>query len=335
MKFKSKKYLQVEKIKNYGFINNDVSFFNKKKLKICCLTLVTALISTFSANSLPKNSYYNPGINCDNSFVVAHAGGSLDIENKQRNYLNCVESFYKHYSAGTKMFEYDFVFSKDGKLVGIHKFEYHKDFSLSKRIPYTLYNNIKILNSFTGMTEDILFKIISEYSDCKFIIDTKEKEPIKIYERIIHLANIKNINISKSIIPFVSSKEMLEEIEKLYSFDEIMFTNYKKFYTTNQILEIIDSCKKIKYLHIFPIDFFRIDIDKINCKGIRVFAHMDKEDKLKIALNYGCTGIFSDNITENEFKENYYYFVLSKLQKFNNKEEILPIKKEKIIEQFL
>ena len=54
---------------------------------------------------------------------------------------------------------------------------------------------------------------------------------------------------------------------------------------------------------------------------------MDKRNKARTALDYGCTGIFSDDISENEFKEKHYDFMVSKLETV--KEIPLPRKQEK------
>lgn len=323
---KKLKYFTKRKTEFNGFLKNqDKLGESGKKIIIAAATAIFTISLTFSL--APRKTYVNSGISPSYSYVVAHAGGALEVNGKTLKYLNSVEGFQKYYADGTRMFEYDLVFSKEGKLVATHKFEYFDGYSMKNPIPYETYTQTKIAGKFEGMTEDKLFEVIEENPDCKFIIDTKEKNETNVYERIVELAKEKEVDISKSILPFVTSKEMLEDINKMYDFEEIMLTNYKKNYTTRELLHIIDSCDKIQYLHIFPVDFINIDINEINKKGIRVFAHMDKRNKARTALDYGCTGIFSDDISENEFKEKHYDFMVSKLETV--KEIPLPRKQEK------
>lgn len=321
-----------EKIKNRKQLRFDMLVESQKKVtenaeKAAAVTLVLALFLSFGNSLAPNNKYVNPGFDSDSSFVVAHAGGALEVDGKMKSYLNSVEGFETYHADGTKMFEYDFVFSEEGKLVGSHNYEYLSDHSAKDRITYEEFLETKIAGEFEGMTEEKLLDIIEENPDCKFILDTKEKNPTKVYERIINLANERNVDISSSILPFVSSKEMLKKINKLYDFKEIMFTNYKESYSTRDLLDILDSCDKIKYVHIFPIDFFMLDINEINKRGIRVFAHMDENNKTRTALQYGCTGIFSDDISENEFRKNHYDFMVSRLT--TSKETAVAPKKSK------
>lgn len=109
---------------------------------------------------------------------------------------------------------------------------------------------------------------------------------------------------------------MLLELERTNSFSEYMFTNYKSSYTNNEILNILDSNPKIKYLHMFLTDFLKVNINAVNQRGVRVFAHMDKNDFLRIPLQYGCTGIFSDDISENDFVKNHKPYLVSKLKNY-------------------
>ena len=291
---------------------------NYRSLKKSALISITLYVIAVLSAILPKNKYINPGVNEKTNFVVAHAGGAMENGGKTKKYLNSVEGFVANYKDGTRMFEYDFVFSKEGKLVGTHKFEYLSGYSLENRIPYDQYMKTKIDGKFTGITEEKLFDLIRSYPDAQFIIDTKEKDPFLVYSRIIDLAKEKNIDISSSIIPFVFSEKMLDLLNEKYDFKEMMYSNYKNHKTTKELLNIIKDCSKIKYLHIFPYDFLFKDIDQFNKLGIRVFAHMDKSDVGRTALAYGCTGIFSDDISEKEFKQKHYSFLKSKLGCENN-----------------
>ena len=286
-------------------LNLDNSIKEKLTKRLLTVSLAATLASSVIA-ATPQTNYFNPNFSESTHYTIAHAGGGLVNEKgKLETYLNCEESFYKYYEDGTRMFEYDLIFSSDGELIGIHNYEYFDGHSFKNRVSYDEYINTKIAGKYTGMTSQKLLDLIEKYPDCKFIIDTKEKNDYAVYEKFISEAEERNIDISKSVLPFVSSEEMLNQLENRYNFEEYMFTNYKKNYSTNKLLEIFESNDKIKYLHVFYYDFVKLDIDKINKTGIRVFAHMDKSDLFEnFALEYGCSGFFTDDTTENYFLEN-------------------------------
>ena len=263
---------------------------------------VAALISASAASLSTKFDVSIPNHFSTGHHVVAHAGGGLKDESGfVQKYLNCREAFDYHYNQGTRLFEYDLAFSCDGKLISTHNYEYLGDYSQKNRISYEEFCNTKIAGKYTGINEDNLFDLIKNYPDARFIVDTKEDHPIDLYRHIIKVAKEKDVDISSAIIPFVCSKEMLAEIEAIKKFDEYMFTNYKKYYNTNELVDILKSNEKIKYLHIFPIDFLRIDIERISKLGVRVFAHMDSYTPFKLPLQLGCSGVFSDDLTEKYF----------------------------------
>lgn len=285
----------------------------QKMLKAGCVACFAIACVFTVQNLMPLDFYVNPGINESTKFVVAHAGGGMTIDGKTNKYLNVVEGVDYHYAHGTRMFEIDFAFSKENELVGTHRYEYLKGFSNRNRIGIDEYKNKLILDKFHGITSERLFELMQNYPDAKFIIDTKEDDPFLIYEKLIKDANAYGINLKESVIPFASSKNMLEKIEAAYDFDEIMFTNYKAKLNTKHLLEIVKGNKKINYLHIFPTDLSRIEVNEFNKLGIRVFAHMDNSAVFHLALDYGCTGIFSDDITEDSFNLKYRYILDKKL----------------------
>ena len=303
-----------KRLNRRGMLKSQAEISDSKKLKVFYLTAAAVIVATTSIKLAPSDTYTNPGVDYNTNFVVAHAGGALEENGRELGYLNCLEGFYHYYAEGTRLFEFDLVFSSDGRLVGTHTYEYLDGHSMRNRIAYQDYKNTKIAGKFEGITEESLLALCKIFPECKFIIDTKEKNPTAVYYRIIDLAKQQNLDISKTILPFVSSRDMLLDLEKRYDFKEIMFTNYKNYYSTRQLLNIIKEFDKIRYVHIFPIDFFRVDIEKLNQQGVRVFAHMDKENFLRTALDSGCTGIFSDNISEKDFKENHYSFLAKKLE---------------------
>lgn len=285
----------------------------QKALKMGCVACL-ALVCVFAVQNLtPLDVYANPGIDEHTKFVVAHACGELKVDGKTKTYLNVVEGVDQNYAHGTRMFEIDFAFSKEGELVGTHMYEHLKGYNSVKRIPFDEYNNMLICGKFHGMTSERLFELMKKYPDARFVIDTKESDQFAIYSKLIDDANAAGVDIGKSVVPFAFSERMLEKLEQKYDFDEYMFTNYRAYYTTGKIINLIKKHPKIKYVHMFVSNFAWIEINELNKMGIRVFAHMDSNSLIN-ALNYGCTGIFSDNITEDVFNFKYKYIFDIKLE---------------------
>lgn len=286
----------------------------KKSLKAGCIACL-ALVCVFAVQNLtPLDVYANPGIDENTKFVVAHACGELKVDGKTKTYLNVIEGVEKNYACGTRMFEIDFAFSKEGELVGTHMYEHLKGYNSVKRIPFDTYNNMLICGEFHGMTSERLFELMKKYPDARFIIDTKESDQFAIYSKLIDDAVSAGIDISKSVVPFAFSEAMLEKLEEKYDFDEYMFTNYRAYYTTKKIINLIKKHPKIKSVHMFVSNLAWIEVNELNKQGIRVFAHLDNNSLIN-ALQYGCTGIFSDNITEDAFKLKYKYIFDIKLEK--------------------
>lgn len=281
------------------------------KTGLACLAMAACIISV--QNLIPLDVYANPGINEYTNFVVAHGCGSMKVDGKTKKYINAVECVEHHYEQGTRLFEIDFVFSKEHELIATHKYEYLKGYGKNNKIPFEEYENTKILGKYHGMTSERLFELIKKYPDAKFIIDTKESDQFEVYSKLIDDANEAGVDISKNVLPFVFSKEMLEKLEQKYNFEEYMLTNYRAHYSTDELVKIIEGNEKIKYVHMFVTDFAVIDINTLNKQGIRVFAHMDDNAIINV-LNYGCTGIFSDDLTEKTFDLKYKHIFDAKLE---------------------
>ena len=305
-------------------MDKNLKYSKKKKLdekairKILNKMGIAFLSMSIITNFLPKSTYTNPGVNYNSNFVVAHAGGAMpNINGKMVKYLNCIEAFYHYYNQGTRMFEYDLCLSSDGKLIGSHHYEHLPEYNANNKILYSEYEDYKLAGLYTGITEETLLELIQTYEDCIFIIDTKEKKPIDVYDRLLKVSNQKDIEIKNNVMPLVFSEQMLNDLKERCDFQNYMLTTYKNRYSNRYINKILNQHPEVKFLHIQAFDFLKIDIDSINKKGVRVFAHMSKNYNNPLTLNYGCTGIFSNDISENEFKSKYYTVVEEKLTQKN------------------
>ena len=135
MERKEKKELK-KRLNKKGLLKNNAEISKSKDLKSLCLGVAVVFVATTSIQLSPNQTYTNPGVDFNTNFVVAHAGGAIEVDGKELNYLNCLEGFYKYYFEGTRLFEFDLVFSSDGRLIGTHQFEYLGEYDFDNRISY-------------------------------------------------------------------------------------------------------------------------------------------------------------------------------------------------------
>ena len=219
---------------------------------------------------------------------ILHAGGSID----GLTYLNLQESFLYYYEKGYRLFEYDFLLSNDGKLIGTHNYEGFEGFDLSNGISYEEFNNFKINGKYTPVNEEWLIDTIVKFPDVKIIIDTKSSYE-EIYERLENL----NVDLKDNIIPQIYSKEMWDFFKNGYEYKQYIFSNYKENYSCDQILKYFDD-ERIFAITIpvwSSIELLR-SIDEIKEKNKYVFIHtITTNFEYRIALFYGVDGIYVDN----------------------------------------
>lgn len=177
----------------------------------------------------------------EQKITILHAGGSL----YGLTYLNSQEAFDYYYNKGYRYFEYDLKLSSDGKVIGTHYWE-HLNIQNPSAIPYEEFLNLKLAHNLTPVNEEWLAKTIKKFPDVKIIVDAKmdeDESDAAVLKRIEKLEDLYNIDLSSNIIPEIFSKEMWEMVKEKTSFDKYIFSHYKVYYTSQQIIEYFSDQK--------------------------------------------------------------------------------------------
>ena len=172
-----------------------------------------------------------------NKYVI-HATGGFDEE----IYLNSKDSMLHYIKKGYKLFEVDFIYTQDGKIVCSHEFE---GFNTENNIPtYSEFMSNKVYGKYQTMDVEILCDIIKKYPKIKIIFDTKETDKIKIFQDLYNQFVEYGINVEKNLIVQVYSYSMYLSV-KDYNVYEFWFTNYSMMYPQQLIINYFKNEKKV------------------------------------------------------------------------------------------
>ena len=173
-------------------------------------------------------------LNNNEMIFILHAGGGLD----GMIYLNCQEAFYKYYEMGYRYFEYDLKLSVDGRIIASHEDEYFN--GNTYEMTYEEFKNSKINNEYNPVYEEWLFEILNKYNDVIIIVDSKmetEEDDVNLLTYFWNLQEEYDCDIKDRIIPEIFSKEMWEIVKKTTGFSKNIYSQYKKYYTVDQMLK--------------------------------------------------------------------------------------------------
>lgn len=225
--------------------------------------------------------------------AILHAGGG----DHSLTYLNAQETFAPYYAAGYRYFEYDLRLSTDGHLIGTHDYEWFDDPTVMNGISYDAFKQLKICGgAYTPIQETWLLQTLQAYPDVKIVIDTKEDESTRVYERLSALAEMYQIDLSRCVIPQIYSREMWQYFQAHDDYDEYIYSNYKSNYTVNQIIKYFGSEPKITAVAVQYRTWAVFDMWRLRALGKNCFAFTPKT-AAQIARLRGChcNGFYVDD----------------------------------------
>jgi glycerophosphoryl diester phosphodiesterase len=233
----------------------------------------------------------------DTMEIIAHAGGG--IEEVEFDYLNSLEGFLEQYEKGTRTFEFDFAFSSDDELILVHKFD--DAVYLGEYVDYipTLeeFEEHKLLLTYNTLSIYDLRNLMIEYPDIKIIIDTKELDVIRVYQKLEEIM-IEDIYLNR-IIPQIYDTEMLSDLEEIYNFEHYIFTLYKY---DGDLFDAIKEAREIDKIDIITININELDdielLFALYLSGKDIYVHT-VDDKLDTMLLYfsNIDGIYTNKIS--------------------------------------
>lgn len=251
---------------------------------------------------------------------IAHAMGGID----GYDYTNSVEAFKYNYDKGFRIFEVDLLFTSDDELVARHewsetdyeRFEQLDLINLStiekndrdEYIP-TLeqFLNMKINGKYTPMTFDDVIRLLQEYDDIIFVTDTKWSDEESVEKSFTAIVNqVKEVDemLLTRIIPQLYTIEMYDIVEKIYGFENYVYTMYQETHRSNyEVIEFINKNEEIAFITM-P-QFFaslwgapRFDLlNQLQYLKKPMFFHTINDDMiLEELLYYGASGVYTDNL---------------------------------------
>ncbi len=283
-------------------------YSNFKCINLMKRTLIISMLVFLSMLLLGCNKNTTIKEIVNNHQIIAHAGGGLD----EQTYLNVEDSITEHYALGTRLFEFDFAFSSDNFLIGIHYWESHligEGYSFENRMSLAEYENTLIAGEYVGLTfTNLLHLMNNEYPDIVIIMDTKESDMEKFYEAVVASAKAINEDLLDRIIPQIYNEEMYDVLEDIYSFDYYVYTLYKTNATNEEVYDFLSKHKKIRILTVSTsrVNFMTEEvgyIESIHKLGRRIFVHTINDfNQITYYIDNQIDGFYSDFVTESDLE---------------------------------
>lgn len=242
-----------------------------------------------------------------NYHIIAHNMGGVDFDSK--------EGFEKSYARGTRLFDADLRFSRDGELILCHEWDGLLGyFAFDEEDIY--YNDIKVgqversllpsKEEFCQTTIDSQYTMISfadmvEYmkdlDDMYIVCDAKE-DVEETYHSICKTADY-NSDILNRIVVSLYRTDDFDIVKSIYPFKHFAIRQYENL--PRDADEIISICKE-KQINIVNVGVSYCDVETIKLykdNGLFVFAAVVNDISYYEKLRYiGVDGIVSDFIYE-------------------------------------
>ncbi|OME47764.1 MULTISPECIES: phosphatidylinositol-specific phospholipase C/glycerophosphodiester phosphodiesterase family protein [Paenibacillus] len=280
---------------------------NKKKI-IATVVMIVALIIILVI-TLNKEEEQQPASGFETHRIVAHAMGGIN----GYTYTNAWEAFVANYERGTRVFEVDFLLSKDDQLVARHEWTVNMSKLLGQlevlpankqgvALDYEEFMDSPILNIYSPLDIEKVLDLMQNYPDAYIVTDTKEIQPELIEKQFTLLteaAQRRDPALLERIVPQIYNQPMLDEINKVYSFPEVLYTLYQSKDTDEQVIEFV---KKTGVDITMPVSrATKSFVKQLKNIGARVYVHtVDEEDEIRALSRMGVDGFYSDFVPEND-----------------------------------
>ena len=256
---------------------------NKKK--------ATLTLTVRRASYLPRMPY-----------MVSHAMGGIG----GMDYSNCLEAFLENYAEGHRVFEVDFEYTSDGKMVLCHNwkrklFEAHKPYS---KTSYKAFMSSKIYGKYTPLDIDGLLLLMRDYPDVIICTDNKYTDQPTIKKQFTTLVKrARALNVESVLNRFhveIYNKKMIETVKQVYPFKSYCYTLYKTFKkapTKAQLENILSFCANngIRMVSM-PVEWWKASyMESYNKYGLEagIYTTNDREKALQL-IEQGVTAICTD-----------------------------------------
>ena len=163
------------------------------------------------------------------SHFVQHAMGGID----GKTYTNSLEAFLANYDKGCRVFECDIAWTRDGELVLWHSWgnnQINAETPLGYVPTLSEFMNMKIDGKYTPLSYRDLTRLMKEYPDAQFLLDSKVRTPeaaTTLFRAVYQIAEEEEAveTLDQSIVS-VYSKSIYRAIDAVYHYDRYVYASY-------------------------------------------------------------------------------------------------------------
>lgn len=213
---------------------------------------------------------------------VAHGMGAVE----SIPLTNSLEAFQYNYKKGFRVFEVDFLFSLDGKLIARHDRKY---------INSDNFLNSPIEGRYTPLDLAALSDLMAAHEDIYIITDTKQNFAESL-ETIIKKLSKENPLLLKRIIPQIYNPFDYYVAMKLFPFQSICFTLYRSSLSEKKILNFLDK-SGIQCLVMPPEKVNDSFVSELAKRQVHIYVHTINDPSVADSLiQKGIWGIYTDTL---------------------------------------
>lgn len=242
------------------------------------------------------------------SVTIAHALGGID----SLAYTNSLEAFEASYRKGHRTFEVDLAVTLDSELVCLRHWNEAKKQGITEKSSLSREDFLsrKFAGKYTTLSLQHLFELMKKHQDVWLVTDTKGKTKREVERDFgILLATAQELGaeeiLPRLVVQFYN-EEMFETIEKVYPFENYIFTLYqlwrdKKPETFRKYAEF---CRENDVPVITMWDYLATEkiLEIARANGIAVYVHTVNDlARAKELQKLGVKGFYTDFLTPKDF----------------------------------
>ncbi|MDR1147517.1 MAG: hypothetical protein LBK66_02685 [Spirochaetaceae bacterium] len=236
------------------------------------------------------------------TLLVAHAGGALyGTGGEIIPYTNSLEAIEQNYQRGHRVFEIDFLLTKDGKLAAVHDWKLGKEMTQAVWIGAPInekWKSEKIYGKYTTLDIDDIITLMEKYRDIFIVTDTKETQKNIVtnqFMAIYKAAGQTNIEILDRFIPQIYYPQMLKIIYDIYPFKNVIYTLYQSLQSDEEVVEFVKNHNSIYAVTMWPYRATENFVNELTKLDKRVYVHtVNAFEEAYQIMKSGVSGLYTD-----------------------------------------
>ncbi|KWX75802.1 phosphatidylinositol-specific phospholipase C/glycerophosphodiester phosphodiesterase family protein [Paenibacillus jilunlii] len=274
---------------------------------IATVVMIFALLSLLVITLDDRNK--EPSAGFQSHRIVAHAMGGVN----GHAYTNTLEAFVANYEQGTRVFEADLMLTSDDQLVARHEWSKNMSRLLGQQtvlpaakqgtvLEYAQFMDSPILDIYSPLDIEKILDLLQAYPDAYIVTDTKEIKPELVTQQFTLLteaAERRDPALLERVVPQIYSQDMLDVINKVHVFPEVLYTLYQSQDSDEQV---IDFAKERGVDITMPSErATKSFVQKLKKAGVRVYVNTVNDEAEIVKLSrLGVDGFYTDFVSEED-----------------------------------